>query len=490
VSLVLTGGVTLSLFKQLDVNNAQQELDLNVIRYKQLVMSTQCQARIGCVADPSELVGILNQSVALNRFGLGGDRLLLLQGPPTGETTVIFDSQGSSLLGSSIPIQGNPLTVSGSQVYPARISFGGVSYMLAASYVGSARSLAPYQGWVVLARPLSAVEAEATSQLLPPILAAGIAGLLLAVVVTMLISRAMTRPLAELELAARDVAEGNYSRRVTVGGGSEIGIVGDAFNEMAAAVERAREMQRRFLADVSHELKTPLTSLIGFSQALVDDSPLSEAERHRAATILHEEAERVLRMSQELLDLARVESGELHIDTQAVDVAVQVEQEVALVRQRAESRRLVLRVSLGDTLPPAEADPERLHQILENLLDNAVKYAPEASIIGVEAEVRGARIEMSVRNRVGGNVPDPVRIFDRFYRADPSRSSAAGGVGLGLAISKRLATAQEGDLQARLEAGDLIMTLSLPVRAEARPNASSAVRSTVRLLWPHQDSTP
>src|SRR5262249_52643307 len=159
-----------------------------------------------------------------------------------------------------------------------------------------------------------------------------------------------------------DIAGGNYSRRVAITSRDEMGVVGRAFNRMAEAVERTRHQQRAFLANVSHELKTPLTSLIGFSQALMDGSLRTSEEQERAATILQEEAQRVLRMSQELLDLARVESGQLALNPHPVDLGVQLQQELEIVRKRAEARRLVLQLAVPMTLSPVRADPDRLHQ--------------------------------------------------------------------------------------------------------------------------------
>jgi two-component system, OmpR family, sensor kinase len=231
---------------------------------------------------------------------------------------------------------------------------------------------------------------------------------------------------------------------------------------MAEAVERTRTQQHDFLANVSHELKTPLTSLIGFSQALMDGSLRGEKERERAASILHEEAERVLRMSQELLDLARVESGQLALDTRPVDLAAQLEQEMELVRPRAGARGLKLDLQLAADLPPVAADPERLQQILENLLDNAVKYAPEGSEVAIRAQAADGWVTTTLRNQIGSHRPDPERMFDRFYRADPSRASSGSGAGLGLAISRELAAAQQGGLHARLEGTDLVVRLDLP----------------------------
>jgi two-component system OmpR family sensor kinase len=281
-----------------------------------------------------------------------------------------------------------------------------------------------------------------------------------------LVGRTLTSQLAQLAGAAEDVAAGNYSRRVGIRGDDEIGTLGAAFDRMAEAVERARKVQRDFLANLSHELKTPLTSLIGFSQALVDGSLKTEADRARAATIVHEESERVLRMAQELLDLARVEAGSISLHITAVDLGGQLQQELEIVRPRADERHLSLALDVPPDIPPVAADPERLHQVLDNLLDNAVKYAPNASTVTVVARRSGGSVETIVSNPAGLHRPDPDRMFDRFYRADRSRSGAAGGVGLGLAISRELATAMKGRLWADFdEDGTLRLHLVLPANS-------------------------
>jgi signal transduction histidine kinase len=298
---------------------------------------------------------------------------------------------------------------------------------------------------------------------LPRLLLAGGAALLLAILLVLLVSRSLTRPLGKLASAAADIAAGHYSRRVGIHGTDEIGKLGSAFDRMAEAVERARRVQREFLANVSHELKTPLTSLIGFSQALVDGSIKTEKERARAATVVHEESERVLRMAQELLDLARVEAGSISFHITAVDLGGHLQQGLEIVRPRADGRELALELDVPTDIPPVAADPERLHQILDNLLDNAVKYAPSGSTVAVSARLVGTSVEGVVTNPAGSHPPDPDRMFERFYRADPSRSAAAGGVGLGLAISRELAAAMGGRLWADIDdSRNLHMHLTLP----------------------------
>ena len=385
---------------------------------------------------------------------LSGNRLLLL-GP---DHVVVYDSQNMSLVGREVLVGGGA---------PTRTSLEGSPYLIATQQISPARDPL-HATYVVLAQPESSVASAAAGELASRLLEAGGAALVVALLLSLLISRSVTGPLTQLAAAAEDIAAGNYSRRVNITGPDEIGMLGSAFNRMAEAVERGRKVQRDFLANVSHELKTPLTSLIGFSQALIDGSLLTEAERTRAATIVHEESERVLRMAQELLDLARVESGSISMHITSVDLGGQLEQEVEMVRRRAGARGLSLSVGVPDDIPPVAADPERLHQILDNLLDNSVKYAPEGSNITAVARLSGGAVETVISNPSGRFRPDPDRMFDRFYRADPSRSSAAGGVGLGLSISRELAAAMKGRLWADFDdAGNVRLHLLLPASREA-----------------------
>lgn len=485
VSLTLSGVVTWFLAQRLAVTQAQEQLNKSVLLLRPRLMSPLllCPARTQPPANkcivPTELELIATIDSGKRDYLSAGDRLILLDKPSrilsaasTRTPRVLYDSENVLAPGTPISL-GKETQVAGQAVRQGQGPLGGRDYLISAA---SLPATTPYISWIVVARARDDVTAEAGRQLVRPLLLSAGAGLLLAVLVTMVLGRMFSKPLRELRDAAEDIAGGNYSRRVKATGRDEVGVVGQAFNRMADAVERARVQQRGFLANVSHELKTPLTSLIGFSEALRDGSLQSDEEKARAATILHEEARRVLRMSQELLDLARVESGQLALDLHPVDLGVQLQQEIEIMRPRAESRALVLELALPTTLPPVHADPDRLHQILENLIDNAIKYAPEGTTVWITAEARsGGRVTTSVTNQVGARPPDPERIFDRFYRADPSRSSA-GGVGLGLAISRELALAQQGRLTAELgNDGSLCLKLDLP--AAARPPAQPEIQS-------------
>jgi two-component system, OmpR family, sensor kinase len=459
--------------RNLEVQTAQGQLDFAIQGDRGLVRHQECLNRpaaltgegaVNCtLANPADF----GDRLAILATTLSEDRLLLLDR----QRRVVWDSGSPDTVGEVISVQAAKRVANVAEAQP---SLAGQQYLAAVVAIPPARDPLGAM-YLVVARPRASVTAAAAGQLAPLLLLAGGAALVVAMLLVVLVGRSLTRPLAQLAAAAEDVAAGNYSRRVGIRGHDEIGMLGAAFDRMAEAVERARKVQRDFLANVSHELKTPLTSLIGFSQALVDGSLKSEADRSRAAAIVHEESERVLRMAQELLDLARVEAGSISFHIRAVDLAGQLQQELEIVRPRADARALVLTLDVPSNLPPVAADPERLHQILDNLLDNAVKYAPEGTTIQAVARHDGGAVETVMSNPAGLRHPDPERMFDRFYRADPSRSAAAGGVGLGLAISRELATAMKGRLWADFdESGYVHLHLLLPAAGQPTPPPAPA----------------
>jgi len=461
VSLLLSGALTWVLVRDLELQSAQDQLDRSIITTRPLVLHQQCLIRMGVATNAGAATCRLDDPIdyqerlAQLASQLGTNRLLLLNR----QLRVVFDSASQDTTGLAISVTASK-RVTG--VAEARTSLGGQTYLAAATTITPGRDPLG-AAYVVLALPQGAFAAAAAGDLVPRLLLAGGAALLLALLLVLVVSRSLTQPLAKLAAAAEDIAAGHYSRRVGIRGSDEIGTLGSAFDRMAEAVERARAIQREFLANVSHELKTPLTSLIGFSQALVDGSIKTDAERVRAATVVHEESERVLRMAQELLDLARVEAGSISFHITAVDLGAHLQSGLAIVRPRADARQLELELDVPADIPPVAADPERLHQILDNLMDNAVKYAPSGSRVTASARLAAGSVEAVVSNPAGPHPPDPDRMFERFYRSDPSRSAAAGGVGLGLAISRELATAMSGRLWADIDgSGNLRVHLTLP----------------------------
>ena len=463
VSLVLSGALTWVLVRNLEFDDAHLQLDRLALLRRAEVLRAECLTipsgtTTTCPGGNGRLASRAAYEDRLRNIAVasGADRMLLV----AANRTIVFDSAGSDSIGTKI-VLGAQRKIDQGTVNEGNVVISGQDFIGAGVAIAPRRDPDGAAG-LVFARTVASINSLATGQVVPRLLGAGLAALLLALAIALLLSRAFARPLSELAGAAEEIAAGNYAARVGVTGRDEIGVVGRSFNRMAEAVERARATQRDFLANVSHELKTPLTSLLGFSQALIDGSLQTPAERTRAGTIIHEEAHRVLRMSQELLDLARVESGQISLHPTDVDLKALLEQEIEIVKPRAGERQLALDLRLPTSPPHVKSDPERLHQIIDNLLDNAVKYAPAGTPVEVAVANGLMNVEVAVSNQVDQNPPDPQRIFDRFYRGDPSRSSAAGGVGLGLAISRELAVALGGNLWAELDGQVLRVRLNLP----------------------------
>ncbi|MGH7912870.1 MAG: histidine kinase dimerization/phospho-acceptor domain-containing protein, partial [Candidatus Dormibacteraceae bacterium] len=433
VALIITGVLAVVLVERLEVTNTQNQLDGYVTTVKAQVLAADAAARnpksSGCTGVSQKRYYCQLNSRLANIPLSGDDQLLVL----SGNLTVLWSSQGT--LYATEPLPPGTLDFAHRKREGTMDVFAGTGPIAGQSDLYAA---APINGgqakWVILTLPVSTVYAQATRIVVTPILEAAAVGLVLAIAVSLLLSRALTRPLAELAKAAGDIAQGNYGRRAKVEGPREVSVVTEAFNRMAEAVETSRAQQRNFLADVSHELKTPLTSLIGFSQAMTDGSlPEGDAQR-RAAAIVNEEAHRVLHLSQALLDLARAESGQIEYHVGPVDLGAILQQSIAIVQPLAASRGIHFELRLTPWLPPVAADHDRLVQVVENLIDNAVNYAPGGACVEIAAEASREHVRVDVANPIGEHRPDLGRIFDRFYRADHARSSTRRGAGLGLAI--------------------------------------------------------
>jgi signal transduction histidine kinase len=463
VSLLTSGILSLFLVRSLEFDNAQVDLDRKAIAAQREVVHAECatpppQIAAACPRGQIATGTLFEQRVNGLVPGVA-DRLLLL----TAQNVVIYDTQNEDAYGLQLQLA-RTRNLDQATAFEGMIQLGGQPYIASGVSLGSRRNPLGANK-LMLVQTTASVNALAVQSLLPPFVEGGLIALAVALAFGLIVSRAFARPLSELAAAAEDIAAGNYARRVANTSPDEIGVVARSFNRMAEAVERARAQQRDFLANVSHELKTPLTSLIGFSQALIDGSLEKPAERKRAAEIINEEAERVLRMAQELLDLARVESGQLPLHPTQVDIRSLLEQEIEIVKPRAVARGLEIHIQTLSEVRPVLADVERLHQVVANLLDNAVKYATPGDPVVVAVENGIQNVEIAVSNGVGANPPDVERIFDRFYRGDPSRTSA-GGVGLGLSISRELAAALGGRLWAELEGSRLRLRLTLPAQPQ------------------------
>jgi signal transduction histidine kinase len=215
---------------------------------------------------------------------------------------------------------------------------------------------------------------------------------------------------------------------------------------MAAEVSHSDQMMRDLLANVAHELKTPLTSIQGFSQALTEGAVHSRDEYERAARIINEEADRMRRLVEDLLYLSQIESGQVSMEHRPIDVGTLLYNSLERVSRRAHDGGQILELAAPENLPLVEGDERRLEQVLGNLLDNALRYTPRGGYIRLEARQNAGRVAISVHNS-GSYIPpdDRNRVFERFYRVERSRSGRNGG--LGLAIVSEIVAAHGGTVE-------------------------------------------
>lgn len=304
----------------------------------------------------------------------------------------------------------------------------------------------------------------------------------------------MRRPLEELVTAAGKLAAGDRSARVEVGGLSETATLGAAFNEMAEELEqeesRREELDRlkdEFVLTASHELRSPLTSVQGFAELLMLDRDSLTPQQAETVEIILDNCNHLVRLLNDLLDLARSDAGRLQVRPQPTEVAPLIDDVVRTMRAQTEAGNQSLTEDVPPGLPPIDVEPDRIRQILVNLLTNAHEYSPEGASIRVAARPVGAEVEISVTDDGPGIPKEQLeRIFERFTRGDAGLTQRVGGTGLGLAISKSLVELHGGSIAAESAVGQgstfrvrlPIATAPAPggdgVGGEARPTAEAS----------------
>lgn len=319
-------------------------------------------------------------------------------------------------------------------------------------------------GVVYLSQPLRDVTAV-LHDLRARWLSSTIIALFLSGALGLLLSRAISHPLRQLTAAAGAVARGQLDQQVPVRTRDEVGRLSRAFNDMTARLRAARQMQTDFVANVSHELRTPLTSVKGMVETLRDGAVDDPEVRDDFLATVESQTDRLIRLVNDLLTLSRADSEALNLRRESVNVTGLVQTVVNRLMPQAEAHELVLEVQTSSDVAPAWADPDRVEQVLVNLLDNAIKYSRPGGTVTVSvAADPGSSVRVQVRDEgIGIPAADLPRIGQRFYRADKARSRAEGGSGLGLAIAQALVQAHGGRLWLESQEGlGTVVSFTLP----------------------------
>ena len=286
--------------------------------------------------------------------------------------------------------------------------------------------------------------------LMAPFLAGGLVVLVLSLIIAGFLARSIYRPINRVTVAAEKMAQGQYDQNIPVAGPREIRELASSFNKMAEQVKHSQSQLRHFVADVSHQLKSPLTSIHGFAQALLDGTAGDDAAKLRAATIISDESKRMKRQVDELLELARMQAGQLKFERSQVNINELLEHCSEVFEVQAEEKQIRIKI-YAELLMPARGDFDRLEQVFSNILDNAIKNShseDEVRIIGRNLDSR--LVEIRIVDNGPGIPPEQLpHLFERFHQTDGTRS----GYGLGLAIAREIVIAHEGTIEAKSEPG-------------------------------------
>jgi two-component system, OmpR family, sensor histidine kinase BaeS len=332
---------------------------------------------------------------------------------------------------------------------------------------------APIIGAVALSSlPRADLGVAFSSGVITTLFLAGLATALLAALGATVFSRRLVRPLDHLAAATTRMTGGDYSVRVDISAPNELRRLANTFNEMAASLEsdvselhRQEKLRRDLVANISHELATPLTAIQGYTEALADGVIHDPAGREESTRMIAREAARLRRLVDQLRQVSLFEAGAERLEYSPLQLQSVVTDTLEVLAPALERKQVTVRNEISSELPEVNADSDRLIEILLNLFDNAMRHTPEGGQIRVKAFQDGRFIRVSISDTgTGITADDSEHIFDRFYRVDASRSKETGGTGLGLSIVRALVEAHGGTIKAgSAQDGGAEFTFTLPL---------------------------
>ena len=283
----------------------------------------------------------------------------------------------------------------------------------------------------------------------------------IAILIALVLAALILRPVRDLTKATQRMAEGDLSQRVEVRGDGELASLGKNFNQMSRSLQAAEERRMALTADIAHELRNPLAIQRAHLEALQDDVfPLT----HENLALLAEQNRQLTRLVEDLRTLAMADAGAITLNKRPTNLVTMCQETLARFEIQAEAKNILLSADCGMKTIMVNADKERLQQIHDNLMQNALRYTPEGGLIKLTLEKQGHNATFSIHNNGPQLSPEALAyLFERFYRGEKARDRASGGTGLGLAIARKLAEAHGGTLTGENHpAGGVIFKLSLP----------------------------
>lgn len=360
-------------------------------------------------------------------------------GDMVGGEVIVLDSGGKPLpfpgASSALPPPAGVQQVMGGNVYVGQMEAGS-----GRSFVVTGVPIPNYGGAVLLLAPAEPLQRSLVLARRYLVLA-GAGTLFIGTGLAFMLARQLLQPIIAIEEATRSIAQGNLATRVHVTARDEIGQLALAVNQMTVQLEDFEKRRREFLANVAHELRTPLSYIQGYTQALVEGLVERQEERERYQRVVQEEAIRLSHLVNDLMDMAQIDEGQMAFSFEVTDLHAPIEQATATVRPSAEKRGVEVVLSLADARPQVRADAGRIQQVMFNLLDNSLRHTPPGGQVTVEVARHEGHVRVSVCDTGPGIDPDllPV-VFERFHKQNSP------GRGLGLSIVRSIVRAHGGEV--------------------------------------------
>jgi signal transduction histidine kinase len=290
---------------------------------------------------------------------------------------------------------------------------------------------------------------------------ASLAALLLAVVLSFLLMRKVLRPLRQMTTVAQRISMGDYSGQVPLVSGDEVGQLAASFNRMAESLRRIEGLRKTLMIDVAHELRTPLTNIRGYLEALIDGVAPPTKETFE---LLQEETMRLIHLVEDILRLAKADAARMDLRKAESRIKDLILQELDIFRPQFDSKKIRIETQFDKGVDRLLADPDKITQVVTNLVQNACQYTPTGGLVRIYTEQATGEIKVVFAN-TGGELSqkDLPFIFERFYRGEKSRSREHGGAGIGLAIVKELVEAHDGRVGAEISEDETRIWFSLPL---------------------------
>ncbi|MCI8341819.1 MAG: HAMP domain-containing histidine kinase [Firmicutes bacterium] len=290
-------------------------------------------------------------------------------------------------------------------------------------------------GGIFMCKPMTVLEA-ASKKMEGVIFGCMLPVLAIGAVLIYFSCKTMTRPLKEMNKAAKIIADGNFQNRINITTSDEVGQLAQSFNNMAESLEKSENNRQKFIANICHDLRSPLTSIQGFIGAIADGTIPEEKQGHYLKIVLEETA-RLSKLANDMTDLSKAEAGAIKPEICEFDINDMIRDCLNIFERRVVSKKINTKAIFAEEVTEVEADPNMIQRVIHNLLDNSIKFTPENGTIAVETTVKGNKVHIGVKDSgVGINVEEQKKVFERFFKADTSRGMDKSGVGLGLSIVK------------------------------------------------------